>query len=93
MKDFLLTDEFDFFIKNGDLLLGESDDQEAAVIVQSNQGHFKNQPFIGANLADLLNGKADQAALRTRINSALAHDSKRAKITFEGQFFTLNLEK
>ena len=93
MNDLMLTNEYDILVKGGDLVLGESDDQEAAVIVQSSQGHFKNQPFVGANLPDLLNGKADQAALRTRINIALAHDSKRAKITFEGQFFTLNLEK
>lgn len=74
--DFLLDDKDDIIIANGDLLVGESLTQEVSLILRVNQGEFKNDPLIGANLIQLVNTNISKAELKKRVKLHLQRDGK-----------------
>lgn len=49
-KDFLIQDDGDLLIKDGDLVVGPSIEQEIIWILQMEKGHLKSSPSIGASL-------------------------------------------
>lgn len=77
MKDFLLDDDNDIqFDANGELVIGESELQEVALILQMNQGDLKSFPMLGANLVQLLKGKEKRHLIEERIRVHLGLDGK-----------------
>ncbi|MCT4698087.1 hypothetical protein [Tenacibaculum haliotis] len=47
MVDFLLDENGDLAIENGDFVLGETDQQNVELLLFSNKGEFKEFPLVG----------------------------------------------
>lgn len=77
-KDILLNNDFDFELENGDIAIGESDNQDVDLMLYSNQGEWKNQPLFGANVQDYILSTKLQG-LKKHIKSQLKADGKSAK--------------
>lgn len=77
MKDILLDSDGDVKINNdGDFMVGDSTDQEIALILQANKGEWKAYPRLGANLIALVNSNISQTELQQRIRLELQRDGK-----------------
>ncbi len=83
--DILLDDNNDIRIENGDLVLGDSFQQEIELILGSNQGEWKNEPLIGANLIELINSEVSELELKNKISQALKLDGKTLKSIENGK--------
>lgn len=55
MVDFLLTEDAELAMSNGDVVLGESRGQVAYLILQSARGSWRRYPFIGVDIQKHLN--------------------------------------
>ena len=77
--DILLDENNDLKILNGDFDTGESEMQEVALILQSTQGEWKNEPLLGPNLFKFLKSKESKVAIETEISIHLAIDNKNFK--------------
>lgn len=60
MKDIQLTNEYDLVVKNGDLVIGDSDEQHVELLLLSQQGEWKASPLTGCNLMRAKNGTIDR---------------------------------
>jgi len=76
MRDFLIGENEYLKILNGNFDTGESEMQEVAFILQSQQGEWKETPLIGANLFQFLKGKTDKTAIEQRVRIQLSLDDK-----------------
>jgi hypothetical protein len=47
MKDFLLDDNFDLLIVDGDLVVGDSTAQHQKILILADKGEFKDVPMRG----------------------------------------------
>lgn len=56
MIDLLLTQDYDFQIKNGDFVVGDNQEQCVELLLMSKQGEFKVNPEAGCNLLSAKNG-------------------------------------
>ncbi|PIF44928.1 hypothetical protein CLU96_1927 [Chryseobacterium sp. 52] len=56
MKDLLLTEDYDLQIKNGDFVIGDSQEQSVELLLLSKQGEFKNNPEAGCDILSAKNG-------------------------------------
>ncbi len=83
--DILLNENRDIQIENGDLVIGDSFQQEVGLIVQSNQGEWKSEPLIGANLIELINSEASESEYKSKIKQALKLDNKELKSFIDGK--------
>lgn len=52
MKDFLFED--DLIIKNGDFVIGESDNQHVKHILLAGKGEYKSNPELGVGIENML---------------------------------------
>ncbi|SHJ76223.1 hypothetical protein SAMN02745146_0102 [Hymenobacter daecheongensis DSM 21074] len=50
-KDILLDEEDDLLIVNGDLVIGDSEEQEVGLILRTNQGDWRQSPLTGFGVA------------------------------------------
>lgn len=87
-KGILLDQDNDIDIVNGSMVVGESEMQEVAVILQLTQGELKFKPTIGPNLIQLKKTNASRFDIikRTRIHLAIDgkdYDSIKNKITID----------
>lgn len=57
MNDILLNDDGSLLIRNGDFAVGESINQQQAMLLIAHQGEFKMTPEIGVGISDLLLGE------------------------------------
>lgn len=71
--DFLLGTDGDLQIVNGDLLTGESDEQNVALILKATKGSFKQFPLLGVGIDLELNGSID-GRLKRKIRIHLESD-------------------
>ncbi|TWP23536.1 hypothetical protein ETU08_01730 [Apibacter muscae] len=76
MKDILLDETRRIQVLNGDFRIGESEMQEIALLLESNQGEWKEHPIIGANLYQLVNSKASKLDIEKRVKLQLSLDNK-----------------
>lgn len=74
--DVLLDNDGDLDFSNGDLIVGNSEMQEIGLILQSNQGDYKEDPIIGANLNRFIKGVQSNKGNRKQLAIALARDGK-----------------
>lgn len=63
MTDFLLDENNDLVIKNGDILIGDSTLQNQNLIIQSQKGEFKNVPEIGVGILSEINNENKREVL------------------------------
>jgi hypothetical protein len=59
MKGILLDNEGNLLVRNGELVIGDSRYQDAAILLGAWTGEFKNDPMLGGNAKDMLNGTVD----------------------------------
>nr|DAN36014.1 MAG TPA: Protein of unknown function (DUF2634) [Caudoviricetes sp.] len=76
MMDILVTENNDLEIIAGDFSIGDSLLQEVGFILQSQQGNWKSDPLIGANMVELIKGKHNRTAVEKRIKIQLERDGK-----------------
>jgi len=75
-KDIILDEDNDLLFKNGDLVLGESEMQEVGLILQSNQGDFKQSPIIGSNLTTEIRGSENKVKRERNLRIQMKLDGK-----------------
>lgn len=54
MKDLLLDENGDLLIKDGDFVIGESDNQHQLDILLAEKGEFKEFPELGVGIQEML---------------------------------------
>lgn len=72
-QDYLLDEDGDLLIQNGDFVVGPSDDQHIADILQSFQGEWKQFPLLGVGLLTFLKSQTPNDAINT-IKQQLQND-------------------
>ncbi len=72
-QDFLLDDDGDLLIQNGDFVVGSSDVQHVEDIINSFVGEWKQYPILGVGLLSYLNSENAQQA-STNIKQQLQSD-------------------
>jgi len=75
-KDIILDEDNDLLFKNGDLVIGESEMQEVGLILQSNQGDFKQSPIIGSNLTTEVRGLDNKVKRERNLRIQMKLDGK-----------------
>lgn len=96
MKGILLDQEGDIKIvphtgKNGKqsgLIVGDSLVQNAAIVLELNQGELKEDPVLGANLFRYIRSKANKSAIEKQMKVHL----KRAGIDYSELVDKINIE-
>lgn len=82
MANDFLSKDFDIYFENGDLACGESSQQHVEDILVSRPGDFKNAPWIGVAIQDLLNAPTSPLILERlnkEIRLQLESDSAKVK--------------
>lgn len=82
MRDIQLDNNGDLDVRNGDFIIGESDEQHVESILNAAQGTWKQHPLLGANLPK-----------RTKMPitvSSRAKLNKNIKLQLEYDAFTVN---
>jgi len=51
-----IDNEYDLHIENGDFKIDESDLQHVLHILEANQGHYRQHPYVGVGIRKMLNG-------------------------------------
>ena len=72
--DLLLGSDGDLMIKNGDLVVRESDPQHAGLILVSHQGSWRQWPLVGVGLSSFLLEDLDFSELRHRMEVQVQYD-------------------
>jgi hypothetical protein len=92
MKDFLIDRDGDLGISaDGDIETGESDVQNAQLILATFQGNWKQFPLTGAGLPLALEGGMD-GEMRRNIQMQLEADGLRLKdLGMEGENLTITI--
>jgi hypothetical protein len=75
-KGILLDENNDLKIANGDLVIGDTLMQEVGIILQMNQGEFKFDPLLGANLVVNMRGIKNKSKIESLIDTQLTLDGK-----------------
>lgn len=75
-NDILLDENNDLFFKNGDLVIGESEMQEVGLILQSNQGDWKDSPLTGSNLTREIRGIENKLKQERNLRIQMKLDGK-----------------
>lgn len=75
-NDILLDDTGDLDALDGDFVIGDSELQEIALILQTNQGDYKQDPITGANLLRFKNSTLSPNEIRNKSAIALKRDGK-----------------
>jgi hypothetical protein len=73
-QDYLLDDDGDLKIVNGDFVIGDSDLQNINDILISEQGWWKEFPALGAGISKLLKGKVIPTLVESLIKAQLESD-------------------
>lgn len=86
--DIILSTELDIMFADGDFVIGDSTMQNQYLILSSQKGEWKDTPFIGAGIEDMLNDEGSEAYWKRRIAEELKRDGmdvKEVKIINNGQ--------
>jgi len=54
MNDFILDDDLDLKIENGDFVIGDAEEQNQQLLLIASQGSFRASPLTGVNVAQYL---------------------------------------
>lgn len=75
MDDFIIRDDIE--IKNGDLVVGDSDGQNIEFIITAKPGQFYQFPTLGVGIVDEIKGSISKQALKLKIKNNLESDNYR----------------
>lgn len=91
--DLQLDDVGDILLKNGDYVMGESDDQHIEDILDAYPGEYRNAPMLGVYIQRGINGLLD-GSIRRDINIHLQSDQyKVRKLEINGEKISINAER
>ncbi len=81
-KDILLDEDNDLLIVNGDLVIGESEEQDIKMILQAVKNDYKQFPELGVDLVKHIEASGSSLKLKQDIKINLRMDDikKRFKI-------------
>jgi len=93
MKDFLLDDNGELRIENGDFVVGESDNQHQQDIIKCSKGEFREFPELGVGIEQSL-GDDDFITTLIEVKKNLEYDGMKinnvtlndGQITIDGQY-------
>lgn len=75
-KGILLDENGDLKVIGKQLVVGDSEMQEVAIILEMSQGSLKSNPLLGADLIQLLKANASKADITRRTRIHLEKDGK-----------------
>ena len=75
-KGILLDENNDLLIIGKQMVVGDSEMQEVAIILEMNQGALKFNPLLGADLVQLLKSNASKVDVQRRVRLQLEKDGK-----------------
>ena len=75
-KGILLDENNDLLIVGKQMVIGDSEMQEVAIILEMNQGALKSSPLLGADLVQLLKSNASKVDVQRRVRIHLEKDGK-----------------
>lgn len=75
-NDFLLDNEDDLLIEDGDFVIGESTMQDVGIILKAVPGEIKNDPILGAALFAKVKSGASQLEIEAIVKKHLKRDGK-----------------
>lgn len=75
-RDFLLGDDGDLQVRNGDFVTGESLTQEVALIMLTNKGEIRHDPLCGCDLLKMTNARITRARFERLVRVQLERDGK-----------------
>jgi hypothetical protein len=78
-QDILLDSDGDLLIENGDLVLGPSDDQCVADIIESETGNWKEHPQVGVGIGKYMRSAGQFSELEREIRVQLAGDGRQLR--------------
>lgn len=76
MKDILLDDDGDLKLENGDFVIGDSLEQEVALLLQLNKGEIKLDPLVGCDLIKIMKSNASNIEIKKIVKLQLSRDGK-----------------
>lgn len=76
-KDIMLDDDYDLAEKNGDFVIDDSEVQEAALIVHSEPGEWRQYPTVGMGIMKYLKGVENRVKFERDLRVALEADGKK----------------
>ena len=74
MTDFLLDDNSDLTIKNGDFVLSDTEAQDVELLIRSSKGAWKENPLTGVGIAQLVKSRGTEVRIKRDINEQLLLD-------------------
>ncbi len=81
MKAISLDAEYDLQAKNGTLVMDDTQEQNAALIAETEKGEWKEHPPMGASLRQMLQSNASGREIIRRVGVALQYDGITAAVT------------
>lgn len=75
-KGILLDENNDLLIIGKQMVIGDSQMQEVAAILEMNQGALKFSPLLGADLVQLIKANASKVDIQRRVQIHLEKDGK-----------------
>lgn len=75
-RDFILGDDGDVQIRNGDFVTGESLTQEVALIMLTNKGEIRHDPLCGCDLLKMTNARMSRTQFEQIVRVQLERDGK-----------------
>jgi hypothetical protein len=73
--DYLLDEDFDLQIANGDWVTGDSDEQHIELIAAGRPGFMRQFPALGPSLIELIKAKAGKEKFEGRLREHLELDN------------------
>lgn len=90
--DFLLDEDGDLKIVDGDFVTGDSDAQNVRLILIHTKGSFKQSPLLGVGLVAELNGLIDGSVERRIMLNLQADGYKVKSIKSNGELLNIDYE-
>lgn len=92
-RDILLDTGVDIMFSGRDFAIGDSTRQNQYLILAANKGEFKENPFIGAGVGDMVGDEGSAAYWKHRIGEELKRDGMTVeKIEIQGETIKINAE-
>lgn len=81
MKAISLDAEYDLQVRHGTLLLSDTQEQNAALIAETEKGEWKEHPQMGAGLRHLIKTQNTEREIIRQVSVALTFDGINAAVT------------
>lgn len=94
-KDFLSDPDGDLLIKDGDFVIGESEEQHINDILVSHPGGWRQTPFLGVGISKFFNSPLNSGVLtsaRKRIKLMLEMDNYKDIVIAMKDLFSINIK-